>query len=68
MGKPRPDTAQTTIIIFFFFYYHFYFLPAQLVGGFTLSDLLEKKPWSEDLGVVPFPPRYVPSIFMAHRV
>ena len=26
---------------FFFFYHHFYF-PAQLVGGFTLSDLLDK--------------------------
>ena len=29
----------------FFFNHHFYF-PAQLVGGFTLSDLLDK-PWSQ---------------------
>ena len=48
-----------------FFLYHFYF-PAQLVGGFTLSDLLDK-PWSQ-VGVIPSPPRYVLSIFSAHRV
>ena len=45
--------------------HHFYF-PAQLVGGFTLSELLDK-PWSQ-VGVVPYHPRYVPSIFIAHRV
>ena len=36
------------IFIFIFIYFfndHFYF-PAQLVGGFTLSDLLDK-PWSQ---------------------
>ena len=32
------------LLVFFFFSDHFYF-PAQLVGGFTLSDLLDK-PWS----------------------
>ena len=54
------------MILFFVNYHHFYF-PAQLVvGGFTLSDLLDK-PWSQ-VGVVPSPPRYVPSIFIAHRV
>ena len=42
-----------------FFYRHFY-VQAQLVGGFTLSDLVDK-PWSQ-VGFVPSPPRYVPSI------
>ena len=41
-----------------FFFYHFSF-PAQLVGGFTLSDLLDK-PWSQE-GIVLSPSRYVPS-------
>ena len=41
----------------------FYF-PAQLVGGFTLSDLVDK-PWSQVSPLVP--PRHVPSIFIAHR-
>ena len=52
---------------FFFFSDHHFYLPAQLVGGVTLSDLLDK-PWSQDLGVVPSPPRYVLSIFIAHRI
>ena len=48
------------------FLHHFYF-PAQLVGGFTLSDLLNQ-PWSQ-VGVIPSPPRYVHSIFIrAKRV
>ena len=50
--------------IFFFFNRHFYF-PAQLVGDFTLSDLLDK-PWSQVSSLLP--PRYVPSNFIAHRV
>ena len=29
------------VLLNFFFYHHFYF-PAQLVGGFTLSDALDK--------------------------
>ena len=53
------------LLVFFFFSDHFYF-PAQLVGGFTLSDLLDK-PCSQ-VGVVPSPPRYVPSFFIAHTV
>ena len=36
---------------FFFFYHHFYF-PAQLVGGFTHSDLPEK-PWSQVSSLLP---------------
>ena len=28
--------------LLFIYFYHFYFLPAQLVRGFTLSDLLDK--------------------------
>ena len=35
----------------FFLNHHFYF-PAQLVGGFTLSDLLDK-PWSRVLSLFP---------------
>ena len=42
----------------FFFPYLFY-VPAQLVGRFTLSDLGQ----AVVTGVVPSPPRYVPSIF-----
>ena len=34
-----------------FFYRHFYF-PAQLVGGFTLGDLLDK-PWSQVSSILP---------------
>ena len=34
-----------SLFFFFFFFDHFYF-PAQLVGDFTLSDLLGK-PWSQ---------------------
>ena len=53
------------VFVFVFVLNHFHF-PAQLVGGFTLSDLLDK-PWSQ-VGVVPSSPRYVPAIFIAHRV
>ena len=49
---------------FFFSSRHFHF-PAQLLGGFTLSDLLDK-PWSQVSSLLP--PPYVPSIFIAHRV
>ena len=40
--------------------------PAQLVGGFTLSDLLDK-PWSQVSSLL-HPGTYVLSIFIAHRV
>ena len=36
---------------FYFFHHHFYF-PAQLVGGFTLSDL-QDKPWSQVSSLLP---------------
>ena len=36
-----------------------------ILGGFTLSDLLDK-PWSQVSSLLP--PRYVPSIFIAQRV
>ena len=39
------------VLFFNYFFYHFYF-PAQLVGGFTLSDLLDK-PWSQVLSLLP---------------
>ena len=51
-------------ILRIFFSHNFYF-PAQLVGGFTLGDLLDKA-WSQLSSLSP--PRYVPSIFIAHRV
>ena len=44
---------------------HYFYFPAQLVGGFTLSDLLDK-PWSQASSLLP--PPYVPSILIAHRV
>ena len=47
----------------FDFFDHFYF-PSQLVGGYTLSNLLDK-PWSE-VSTVPPPVRAF--IFIAHRV
>ena len=37
--------------MFCFFLDHFYF-PAQLIGGFTLSDLLDK-PWSQVSSLLP---------------
>ena len=36
---------------FFLFFHHLYF-PAQLVGGFTISDLLDK-PWSQVSSLLP---------------
>ena len=39
------------LFTYLFFYHHFYF-PAQLVGGFTLSDLLGK-PWSQVSSLLP---------------
>ena len=36
---------------YYYFYHHFCF-PAQLVGGFTLSDLLDK-PWSQVSSLFP---------------
>ena len=55
--------AGTWYFPFIFIFNHHFHFPAQLVGGFTPSDLLDK-PWSQ---VVPSP-RYVPSIFIAHRL
>ena len=55
-----PTHLYTILLLYVytFFYYHFY-LPAHLVGGFTLSDLLDK-PWSQVSSLVP-PGTYVPS-------
>ena len=56
----RAQQREQGLIFSFFFHHHFYF-PAQLVGGFTLSDLLDK-PWSQVSP--PLPPGidlYVPS-------
>ena len=52
--------------LFFFssFFSHHFCFPAQLVGGFPLSDLLDK-PWSQVSSLLP-PVRAF--IFIAHRV
>ena len=34
------------IFIYLYFFYHHFLFPAQLVGGFSFSDLLDK-PWSQ---------------------
>ena len=45
--------------LFFFSDFFFFFL--------TFTSQLLDKPWSQ-VGVVPSPPRFLPSIFIAHRV
>ena len=49
LGKPcKKKNARTCFVLFFNtpeYLYHFYF-PAQLVGAFTLSNLLDKA-WSQ---------------------
>ena len=47
----RWTTGIHLVIFVIFFSYHFYF-PAQLVGGFTLSDLVDK-PWSQASSLLP---------------
>ena len=42
----KSQTGGGGIYLFFFFLNHHFCFPAQLVGGFTLSDLLDK-PWSQ---------------------
>ena len=51
-----PGTIQRTTHFFFFFFSH------------TVTfQLLDNKRWSQ-VGVVPSPPQFLPSIFIAHRV
>ena len=57
--------VQSSHFYHFFNVNHFYF-PAQLVGGFTLSDLLDK-PWSQ-VGVASLLPPVRAFNFIAHRV
>ena len=49
------------------FFRHFYFLPAQLVRGLTLNDILDK-PWSQVPGVFPSIPLVRAFIYIARRV
>ena len=42
----RPEIQCHSSPPFFFVFDHHFFFPAQLFGGFTLSDLLDK-PWSQ---------------------
>ena len=51
IGRGEPDRVHFVFCFFLFFYHHFYF-PAQLVGSFTLSDLLDK-PWSQASSLLP---------------
>ena len=51
IGRGEPDRVHFVFCFFLFFYHHFYF-PAQLVGSFTLSDLLDK-PWSQVSSLLP---------------
>ena len=37
---------------FIFYYYDHFYFPAQLVGGFTLSNLLDK-PWAQVSSLLP---------------
>ena len=49
-------------IYIYFFFDHDLNFPAQLVGGLTLSDLLDK-PWSQVSSFLP--PVHMPSIFLS---
>ena len=44
-------TSKYHFFLFFVYFHHFYF-PSQLVGGFTLSDLLDR-PWSQVSSLLP---------------
>ena len=44
--------TQLFLFFFLFFFNHHFYFPAQLVGGFTLSDLLDK-PWSQVSSLLP---------------
>ena len=51
----RWCTKTPDILLFYYFFFSFFFItyfPAQLVGGFTLSDLLDK-PWSRVASLPP---------------
>lgn len=49
--------AGKVITLLFYFGNHFFF-PAELVGGFTISRLLDSKPWSQ-VSSLPSPPNYI---------
>ena len=49
------ENKQTKCLMFFIFiftYCHHFYIPAQLVGGFTLNDLLDES-WSQLLSLLP---------------
>ena len=61
LGQPSPQDGtipfnspldKDTFFFFLFFFDGHFYLPAQLVGGFTLSDLLDK-PWSQVSSLLP---------------
>ena len=45
-------TGTSALLLFLFCFNHHFHFPAQLVGGFTLSDLLDK-PWSQVSSLLP---------------
>ena len=55
---------------FFFFSSFFSFFPSLLLSSSTRRRFYTQRPSGQAVvtGVVPSPPRYVPSIFIAHRV
>ena len=56
--------SHAQIARIFIFFSHYFYFPAQLVGGFTLSDLLDK-PWSQASSILSAGTRLH---FIAHRV
>ena len=54
-SKSSTLTAHTPLVLILHpteEIYHYFYFPAQLVGGFTLSDLLDK-PWSQVSSLLP---------------
>ena len=49
---PNKPAGSAFILFFCFFYNHHFYFPAHLVGGFTVSDHLDK-PWSQVSSLLP---------------
>ena len=49
----QPIRGATCVFYFIYFFDHYFYFPSQLVGGFTLSDLLLDKPWSQVSSLLP---------------
>ena len=64
LQNPHKGRVRILSFIFLFFHHYFYF-PGQLVGGFTLSDLLDK-PWSQVSSLLPPGTSRVPDCYHCH--